>query len=556
MPKLLKYLVSIPVIAVMSMAFIGPANAATPTWSTPKEVKQASNISPRVFALQDGTTIASWTDEVSSYEVVKMITKPLGSNTWTSPENVTPLDMFSSGQVFTSDKDGNMVVAWYETTSPYTIRASQKRVGQNWSTPTIIGQGDSYSAAHVKLLSDADGNTTAIWSAYFDSRNVLQTAELPANGTWRQTEAIESDGRYFENVQAEIAPSGQITVAYQRTDGSVNRIEAMTRTFGSSWSAPTVLSAAGSNAYEPQLASDPFNNVTVIWHRTVSSWARLQTVTKSSTGVWGSVEDVSADNQYMVEHVITSDTAGNLTLMWSGISDGTEYHLVTSTKPLGGSWTTPVDFTPSNIDAGTINLSASANGGLIAVWQSRASGVQEIQYATKSAGSAWSTGQVLLTTPDDVASFNVAALPNGAATAVWVQRLQGGMIVPPPAKRFYLSDLNISYSVSFDQNTGSGSAPATQAYTTNTPSFTTPLTTQLSKAGYRFIGWNTKADGTGTALLAGAEFTPNQDVVLYAQWEESPVLADTGNDMSLPLGVALILILIGTTLIVTRKEVQ
>ena len=40
--------------------------------------------------------------------------------------------------------------------------------------------------------------------------------------------------------------------------------------------------------------------------------------------------------------------------------------------------------------------------------------------------------------------------------------------------------------------------------------------------GYQFMGWNTKADGSGTAYQNGTKFTPTEkNTVLYAQWQES-----------------------------------
>lgn len=40
--------------------------------------------------------------------------------------------------------------------------------------------------------------------------------------------------------------------------------------------------------------------------------------------------------------------------------------------------------------------------------------------------------------------------------------------------------------------------------------------------GYQFMGWNTKADGSGTAYQNGTKFTPTEkNTVLYAQWRES-----------------------------------
>lgn len=46
----------------------------------------------------------------------------------------------------------------------------------------------------------------------------------------------------------------------------------------------------------------------------------------------------------------------------------------------------------------------------------------------------------------------------------------------------------------------------------------------LVKGGYTFIGWNTKADGTGTNYAAGASFTiENTNMTLYANWQR-PIL--------------------------------
>jgi len=40
----------------------------------------------------------------------------------------------------------------------------------------------------------------------------------------------------------------------------------------------------------------------------------------------------------------------------------------------------------------------------------------------------------------------------------------------------------------------------------------------LSRYGYYFDGWNTKANGTGTNYNAGASYTPAGDITLYARW--------------------------------------
>jgi len=64
--------------------------------------------------------------------------------------------------------------------------------------------------------------------------------------------------------------------------------------------------------------------------------------------------------------------------------------------------------------------------------------------------------------------------------------------------------------------------------------------TGITRSDYVFTGWNTKADGTGTAVSAGqhiqidnaAQYTVDQNI-LYAQWQQITHLIITGSDVSL-----------------------
>ncbi|WP_171005001.1 InlB B-repeat-containing protein, partial [Enterococcus hulanensis] len=72
-------------------------------------------------------------------------------------------------------------------------------------------------------------------------------------------------------------------------------------------------------------------------------------------------------------------------------------------------------------------------------------------------------------------------------------------------------------------NTG-GAAPVDPKSPYNENSSVTVLTAgKLEKAGYTFEGWNTQADGKGTAYKAGVSFKIKEDTVLYAQWKEMPI---------------------------------
>ena len=70
--------------------------------------------------------------------------------------------------------------------------------------------------------------------------------------------------------------------------------------------------------------------------------------------------------------------------------------------------------------------------------------------------------------------------------------------------------------ITFNKNDGSGTTvtqtvPYGESATLNANSFT--------RTGYSFSGWNTKADGSGTAYGDGASVSPSSNMTLYAQWQ-------------------------------------
>lgn len=99
-----------------------------------------------------------------------------------------------------------------------------------------------------------------------------------------------------------------------------------------------------------------------------------------------------------------------------------------------------------------------------------------------------------------------------------------------------------SYSIKFDANGGSGTMAnesmtygASKALTANT----------LVRPSYMFIGWNTKADGSGTAYADKASVSNlttenNGTVTLYAQWQFVPCVIKIPKAISytdMPIGI-------------------
>ncbi len=90
------------------------------------------------------------------------------------------------------------------------------------------------------------------------------------------------------------------------------------------------------------------------------------------------------------------------------------------------------------------------------------------------------------------------------------------------APSYFTTSAAPSHTVTFNANGGSGSmspqvSNITAALTSNT----------FTRSGYTFAGWNTAANGSGTAYANGASYAFTADVTLYAQWTLStPTFTD------------------------------
>jgi uncharacterized repeat protein (TIGR02543 family) len=79
-----------------------------------------------------------------------------------------------------------------------------------------------------------------------------------------------------------------------------------------------------------------------------------------------------------------------------------------------------------------------------------------------------------------------------------------------------------TYTVSFNVNGGSGTAPDPQTVQAGS-SITIPSGNGLSMSGFIFDGWNIYTSGTGTNYSAGSSYTPTANITLYAKWDVAGV---------------------------------
>ena len=103
------------------------------------------------------------------------------------------------------------------------------------------------------------------------------------------------------------------------------------------------------------------------------------------------------------------------------------------------------------------------------------------------------------------------------------------------------------YTLGFDANGGSGSMSAVELDRNESKNI--PANTS-TRNGYRFTGWHTAADGSGTAYTDQSTITPTTNMTLYAQWKSTTSGIADGHewvDLGLPSGTKWATMDIGAT---------
>lgn len=118
---------------------------------------------------------------------------------------------------------------------------------------------------------------------------------------------------------------------------------------------------------------------------------------------------------------------------------------------------------------------------------------------------------------------------DGYTFSYWRNPLSGGDPIVLSAGSSYTIVGNITfyaiwtantYYISYRGNTNtSGSVPSDTPYTVGGSAATVAAQGTLAKTNYTFSGWNTAANGSGTAYTAGiSTYSTAADLILYAQW--------------------------------------
>ncbi|MCL2143356.1 MAG: InlB B-repeat-containing protein [Methanomassiliicoccaceae archaeon] len=234
----------------------------------------------------------------------------------------------------------------------------------------------------------------------------------------------------------------------------------------------------------------------------------------------------------------------------------------TLTAPAGTrflEWNTEADGSGDSYAEGDTVTMPAANLTLYATWET----VYTVTYdanggsgtvpteSDKAPGETFTTAVSAITAPAgmQLAEWNTEADGSGDSYA------EGQTVTMPAANLTLYAIWENVYTVSYDVNGGTGTIAPEPGKTKGVSIVVKDITGVTAPEGKQFKEWNTAADGSGTSYAPGTVVAmPDDDLVLYATWEDVPEDSGLNVGLILIIAAALLLVIVAVSFMIAKRS--
>lgn len=300
------------------------ANRFSSAWGTPQAIDSselAAPDDPQLALAPDGSALVVFLQPDQTLPRV-WVTPSTSSNAWGPPSMVDGAGGALPEVALAAS--GHAVATWVESQGPSTFALwASRNIGAGWTAPVRVSTDTGVISRSIRVVTDAAGNATAVWSQMIAAHSTVRSARLDdATGAW---------------------------------------------------SAPVSLSSGLGNASSEDVAADSKGNAIVVWNEdTVGVFANQFTASKAT---WSGPVNVAMNvtpPSVSAQPKVAIDGNGNAVAVWLQVPAGTANKRVYAAHfaSAGGGWAAPfslmVDPNAYTDDAATVAVNAA--GEATAVW--------------------------------------------------------------------------------------------------------------------------------------------------------------------------------------------
>ncbi len=299
-------------------------------------------------------------------------------------------------------------------------------VALDWLLPaTDLSAGPANNASNAQVAVAVDGATTVVWERSNGVNKIVQARTRPAGSpTFGAAVNLSAAGQDAFDPQVAVAVDGATTVVWtRRNDGSNLIVQASTRPAGSGTFAGGVnLSVAGQDADSPQVAVAVDGATTVVWRRKNDGVKYIVQASTRPAGLpaFGGAVNLSTSGQHAYSPQVAVAASGATTVVWSR-NNGTNTIIQWRRRPAGSvTFNSVLDLSALGRNASNPQVAVAVDGAITVVWTRFNGSNNIIQASTLLTGSgAWGGFVDLSALEQNAFVPQVAVAVDGATTVVW-----------------------------------------------------------------------------------------------------------------------------------------
>lgn len=306
---------------------------------------------PRVAISPDGNATSVWKIDSGFQFIVQAATLNFDKGTWSSAEDLTvPVDLVAD-PIIAVDSRGNSLAVWaifdgifYHIQSAVLKNSCHRRHGWKRLNDIIVD-----GAFGLDIAIDPKGNAVLAWEGRVGFKGVIQAATLAKGSkSWLQTADVSPSNQQSEFPKVGVDREGNAILVWDQGI-SIHHIASAKLAFGSiNWINTSDPSDIADRSVFPDLAVDPAGNAVAVWKTFIDpSTTNVEAATLAAGSFTWTPRVILTSSLLITDTEVVVDKQGNAVAIWSATGV-----LQSSSLPYGGSWSPPIDITPSTIGVG------------------------------------------------------------------------------------------------------------------------------------------------------------------------------------------------------------
>ncbi|MGD9140484.1 MAG: C39 family peptidase [bacterium] len=341
----------------------------------------------------DGTLHAVWSDTRNGDSEIYYSRRT--GYVWDTPARLTSSPGMSSNPCIAMSGNGRLHVAWSDYRDmTYEIYYKVWDPAGGWSADERVT--DHAEVDYYPAIAAGDSTVYLVWEYHTGSSYRVAGVAFSRKTDAGWSVPVDVDDSYTrDSYRPTIAcgPGEIVHVAYERQSAdSPDELEQISyRSYnGTSWSARTLLSGAGSFSRTPSIIAGPDSTLHIVWQDGENTGGDIY-YRKHDGIAWQPVEEIAVEGTEASTPSVASDAAGNVHVVWADNRHG-EAEIYYREKGASG-WGEPSRVSrgsgPSLLPAAGVTPS----GEVCVLWTDSRSGVAGIYHSMRAAESAVEPGR-------------------------------------------------------------------------------------------------------------------------------------------------------------------